>query len=256
MLSDFFKGLGAYSKAFSLVSELRLWKFLLLPGVVGLGLALMIGGTAWTFYAPLAAFLFSFLPDFGGQFLIHLTNVISGLLIVSMGILVFKHLLMVLVSPFMSPLSERVEKHLTGMPGRRGTAFPQVMKDLMRGLRIAFRNIFREILWSIPLLILSLIPGVGIIGAVGLFLVQAFYAGFGNIDYTLERHYNVSGSVRFVRQNRGLALGNGTPFVLLLSTGIGAFIAPPLATIAATVETVKRLGTPMAPLEIEKTEYV
>ena len=73
--------------------------------------------------------------------------------------------------------------------------------------------------------------------------VQSFYAGFGNIDYTLERHLNVRNSIRLVRVNKGLALGNGLVFMGLLAIGIGFLIAPPLAAVAATIETTKRLGT-------------
>ena len=38
-----------------------------------------------------------------------------------------------------------------------------------------------------------------------------------------------------------LALGNGLVFMGLLAIGIGFLIAPPLAAIAATLETTKRL---------------
>jgi hypothetical protein len=61
------------------------------------------------------------------------------------------------------------------------------------------------------------------------------------MDYTLERHFNIGDSVHFARNNRGLALGIGTVFLLLLATGIGFLIAPPLAAVAATLETTKRL---------------
>ena len=36
-------------------------------------------------------------------------------------------------------------------------------------------------------------------------------------------------------------IGNGTVFMLLLMTGIGFLFAPPLATVAATVESIERL---------------
>ena len=77
--------------------------------------------------------------------------------------------------------------------------------------------------------------------AVAIFLVQSYYAGFGSMDYTMERHLKVRDSIRFVRSNRGLALGNGAVFILLLMTGIGFLFALPLSTAASTPEVVKRL---------------
>ena len=242
MLSDFFKGVAAYSRALGLISELRLWKYLLLPGLLGIGVGLVIVGAAWSFYDDLSALILSWLDFSSSGFFHTFSNVISALAILALGIILYKHLLMVIVSPFMSPLAQRVEEHLTGKAGAYyGFSASQAIKDLLRGLRIALRNLFRELLFTLPLLLLSFLPVVGIVGAIALFLVQAFYAGFGNMDYTLERHFSVRESVRFVRENRWLAVGNGSIFMLLLSTGIGVFVAPPLATVAASIETVKRL---------------
>jgi CysZ protein len=65
-----------------------------------------------------------------------------------------------------------------------------------------------------------------------IFVTQAYYAGFGNLDFTLERHFRVRESVRFVRRNRGLAIGNGTVYLLLLLSVVGFLVALPLATVA------------------------
>jgi len=88
---------------------------------------------------------------------------------------------------------------------------------------------------------LGLIPVFSPFAAVFIFFVQAFYAGFGSMDFTLERHFNLNDSVRFVRRYRGVAIGNGAIFLLLLMTGLGFLIALPISTVAATSEVVKRL---------------
>ena len=70
----------------------------------------------------------------------------------------------------------------------------------MGGIRINLRNLGKELLLTIPILIIGLIPVIGIISTVLLFLMQAYYAGFGNMDYTLERHFNYKQSIQFVRE--------------------------------------------------------
>ena len=75
-----------------------------------------------------------------------------------------------------------------------------------------------------------------------IFLIQSYYAGFGNMDFTLERYFGVRDSVKFVRQNWTLALGNGMVFIGALFTCIGFLFVVPLGAAAATSETLKRLS--------------
>ena len=77
----------------------------------------------------------------------------------------------------MSPVSEKIEAHLTNIQvhSHRKTSFKQ---QLWRGIRINIRNLAKEILLTIPILIFGLIPVIGMVSTVLLFLVQAYYAGF------------------------------------------------------------------------------
>ena len=89
---------------------------------------------------------------------------------------------------------------------------------------------------------LGLIPAIGIFSTVLLFLMQAYFAGFGNMDYTLERHFNYKDSVKFVRKNRGMATGNGIVFMLFLFIPVvGAILVLPFSVTAATIETIKKI---------------
>src|SRR5690554_8052550 len=75
-----------------------------------------------------------------------------------------------------------------------------------------------------------------------LFLVQSYYAGFGNMDYTLERHFKYAESIQFVKKNRGLAIGNGIVFMLvLLIPVVGIILVLPLSVTAASTETLRVL---------------
>ena len=75
-------------------------------------------------------------------------------------------------------------------------------------------------------------------------MVQSYYAGFGNMDYTLERHYNYKDSINFVRRNRGIAIGNGLVFIMfLLIPFIGVILVLPLSVTAASLSTVKLIKT-------------
>ncbi|MEM6963668.1 MAG: EI24 domain-containing protein [Bacteroidota bacterium] len=237
MIKDFLAGITSYFSAFTTISRLGLWKYFLVPIIISLILASGLGVAIWTLSGTLAAWLLPWIPweTVTGWVL----NILLGLV----GFVLFKHLAIAAVSPFMTPLAQKVEEHLTGNYTKySGFSTSQAIKDFFRGITIALSNIVKELIYVIPLFLLGLFPPLSIPCAILIFLTQAYYAGFGNMDYTLEGHYSVSESKRFVKQYRWLAIGNGTVFLLLLGTGVGFLVAPPLATVAAATETTKRLN--------------
>jgi CysZ protein len=168
-------------------------------------------------------------------------QVLSGATILLLGLMLFKHIIMALSAPFMSPVSEKIEAHLSGHDNHqhRDTNFTE---QLWRGIRINLRNLLKELLFTIPILLLSFIPIIGLFTSILLFLLQAYYAGFGNMDYTLERHFDYRSSIQFVKKRRGLAIGNGIVFMLLLLVPvIGILLVLPLSVTAASETTIKRL---------------
>jgi len=242
MLKNFVNAIKAYGEVLPLLTKLNLWGFVLLPALFSLVIGGIIAFTAWHFSDDLGNMLLSWYPWETGKSIAETVSMaLSGFMIVILGLLLYKHLVIVLSAPFMSPISEKVESYLTGVPRVTRFSAKQIVRDLLRGIRIALRNILREILLTILLLLLGLIPIFSPVVPILIFGVQAFYAGFGNMDYVLERHFNVKNSIRFVRQHRSIALGNGVVFMGLLALGVGFLIAPPLATVAATIETVKKL---------------
>lgn len=179
--------------------------------------------------------------EWGSETFRLISNFIGALLIIALGLMLYRHIVMALSAPFMSPVSEKIEKHLYGQShSHRETTF---MAQLWRGVRINVRNLTLELLLTVPILLIGFIPVIGIVSTILLFLVQSYYAGFGNMDYTLERHYKYSESIRFVQKNRGLAIGNGMVFMLMLLIPIvGIILVLPLSVTAATTETLKVIG--------------
>lgn len=228
-----------YSRAFAMMSRNRWWGYALIPGLVSLVLA---GAVVWGAIGAAdhaGDWLMRRYPfEWGRGFVSGLADVLAGLLMALAALTLLKTLVQAALSPFMSMLSEQAEARLSGAqvpaPGLAG-----ILSDIWRGLRISLRNLWRELLYVLGLTLLGmLIPGIGsVLSTIAVFAVQAYYAGFSNMDYTLERHrYPVAESVRFVRAHRGLAIGNGAVFLLLLMIPVaGLFLAPVLGTVAATL---------------------
>jgi CysZ protein len=242
MLNNILKGIKAYTGTFELISKLKLWKYFAIPIGISVLTALIIGLSAYGLSDNIGRFIANIWPwEFGKESFTSISTFIGWIVILAIGLILYKHIIMALSAPFMSPVSEKIEAHLTGVErhDHRKTSFKE---QLWRGIRINIRNLGKELLYTIPLLILKFIPVVNIFSTVLLFLLQAYYAGFGNMDYTLERHFKYRESIQFVRKYRGIAIGNGIVFILFLFIPvIGVILVLPMSVTASSLNTVELL---------------
>ena len=239
MIKNILKGIKAYAGTFKLISKLGLWKYFAVPMAISFFTAVLIGFSAWGLSDNLGAFISKiWFWEWGSETFRTISDFIGALIIIALGIILYRHIVMALSAPFMSPVSEKIERHLFGLDhSHRKTSTAQ---QLLRGIRINVRNLAMELLLTIPIILIGFIPVIGIISSVLLFLVQSYYAGFGNMDYTLERHFKYRESIQFVKGNRGLAIGNGMVFMLvLLIPVVGIILVLPLSVTAASTETLR-----------------
>ncbi|MCT4628317.1 EI24 domain-containing protein [Winogradskyella sp.] len=242
MIQNIFRGLQVYTGAYGLISKLKLWKYFIIPVIISVIVFAMIFVSAYGLSDNLGEWIAGiWIWEFGKATFTAISTFIGGIVIFAIGLILYKHIIMALSSPFMSPVSEKIEAYFTGKPAKNyvNTNFS---KQLVRGVRIGLRNLSKELLYTIPILILKFIPIVNIFSTALLFLVQAYYAGFTNMDYTLERHFKYKESVAFIRQHRGLAIGNGIGFLLLLLIPVvGVILVLPLSVTSASVIAVDLL---------------
>lgn len=243
MLKNILDGIKAYYGAFGLISKLKLWKYFIIPMFISVLTAASISILAYNLSDNLGAVIAElWIWDWGKNAFTALGTILGLLIIIAIGIILFKHIIMALSAPFMSPVSEKIEAHLTqnSITNHTNNSFTA---QLWRGIRINIRNLIRELLFTMPILVLKFIPIVNIFSTILLFFLQSYYAGFGNMDYTLERHFNYKNSIKFVHEHRGTAIGNGIVFMLCLFIPfIGVILVLPLSVTAATTQTVKVLN--------------
>ena len=242
MLKGVYQGCSAYSEVYEIISRLKLWKFFVIPMLISFLVFSMILVVSFSLSNSIGSYIASFWSwDFGQETIHAISRFFGGLLIIIFGFISFKHIIMALSAPFMGPISKIIEDDINGVVSQVKTSTPSGL--LMRGIRISLRNLLRELVLSIPILLFGLIPVVGFFSVVMLFLMQAYFAGFGNMDYTLERHFSYQKSVFFVKKNKGLAMGNGIVFMLfLLIPFLGVILVHPLSVTAATIVTVKSIN--------------
>ena len=243
MINEIFKSITVYFKAISLVSKLGLWRYLLTPVLIALVLLAIVVLPLWFLYSVTKGFLDYWHNDTATSVLFELAHYTEIAIYFILGKILYRHIAMAILSPILSPLSLKIEQELYGDFKHKHLQM-SYMKSLWRGIRINFRNFIRELILTWVLLILAFIPGFGIVAAILILILQSYYAGFGNMDTTLERYFNYKDSIKFVKKHRGIAIGNGIVFLLMLIIPLlGLLIAYPISFIAASIVTLECVHT-------------
>lgn len=129
-----------------------------------------------------------------------------------------KYIVVIILSPLFSILSQVVEKKITGK------TYPfeirQTVHDVQRGVRIALRNIMWEYIFFFIILIVSMFgwdnPYLSPVFYLT-YVIAFFYYGFSFIDYINERRrLDIDQSIHFMRKHRGLAISIGAIYSLLI----------------------------------------
>lgn len=147
----------------------------------------------------------------------------------------FKYLFLIVGSPLFAYLSEKTESIIEGKDYPFN--FKQLLKDIVRGIKLALRNTLWQTVYTVSLLLLSLFPVVGWITPVITLFIECYYYGFSMLDYSCERHkLSPTESITYIGNHKGLAIGNGMVFYMMhLIPVLGWVLAPSYAVVAATI---------------------
>ena len=117
MFRNIIKGIRAYTGTFKLIGELGLWKYFGVPILISLLTATFIGFAAWGLSDNIGALISKiWFWEWGAETFRTISDVIGGLAIVAIGLILYKHIIMALSAPFMSPVSE---KNRSSYPGNK-----------------------------------------------------------------------------------------------------------------------------------------
>lgn len=122
------------------------------------------------------------------------------------------YIVVVILSPVLSILSEKIEEILTG--NKYPFSVAQLWHDVRRGAKIALRNIIWEYFFIVLVLGIASFfdDSIKSILIFSIPMIFGFYFyGFSFIDYINERRrFNIQQSIYFVSKHRGLAFAIGS----------------------------------------------
>ncbi len=248
MLKDIITAFQSYYQAHLFINKHRLWKWILIPGIIysllfGLGIYLF-----WISSGNAIDLLFSLtglkkwmltLEESWLKFLFIFGQVILQLVLMLFYFSLFKYIFLIIGSPVFSYLSEKTGAIMENK--EFPFSFSQLMKDIARSVKLILRNSLWQTVYILSILILSFIPFIGWFTPFFAILIEAYYLGFSMLDYSCERNkLSASQSIAFISEHKGLAIGNGIVFYLMhLIVGVGWVLAPSYSVIAATISLYK-----------------
>ncbi|SFT88667.1 CysZ protein [Lishizhenia tianjinensis] len=218
---EFFKhfalGIKNYYKAVRFIIAHKLYWYFPIPALLMLGIY-FVGNQALTWQSTwseqLGCLECETMNDTIWFVLKLLLSITVGLILMKFA----KYIVVVLLSPMISLISQKVETILTGK--KYPFDFNQTLHDVQRGIQIAFRNVMWEYFFFLIILIFSFIgwddPKASPIFYLT-FVIGFFYYGFSFIDYVNERRrLDIDQSIFFVRNHRGLAVAIGSIYSIFI----------------------------------------
>jgi len=248
LLKEIVIAIQSYSEAHRFIMRNKLWKWIIIPGIIYAILFVVsmyfFGKSAYSVidYLNHTTGLDSWIQKFRSGllgFLFTFANIALFLTLILVYFSLFKYIWLIVGSPIFSYLSEKTQSIIEEK--EFPFEFKQLMKDAVRGTKLSLRNVIWQTVYSISLLLLSLIPVIGWITPLIALAVECYYYGFSMMDYSCERQkLSSSQSVEYITKHKGLAIGNGLVFYLMHALiVVGWILAPAYAVIAATLSLYK-----------------
>ncbi len=244
MLKEIIIAIRAYFEAHRFIVQNRLWKWILIPGVV-YSILFVFGfyffwtssndAIEWMLFNIGAKNWLEKMQDSWLSFLFILGQITLHLLLLLFYFSLFKFAFLIIGSPAFAYLSEKTESILTGKTFEFN--LKQYLVDITRAINIAGRNAVWQTVYLISIVVLSFIPLIGWATPVMMVLVDCYYLGFSMLDYSSERNQlSANESIFLIGNHKGLAIGNGIVFYALHAVPIiGWIFAPTYAVVAATI---------------------
>ena len=228
IVKDIRLGLRSYRDSVYFVIEHKMWPYFIVPlvlfgGIIYLGFQMEAGEIEAKESLKGAGFFYTIWGWMKMAFYFVMSYLFLQLT---------RYVMLMVLSPLLSIVSERVEKKLTGNVYKFN--FKQLMKDVKRAILIATRNVVYEIViiiglytaiyisfWTFGFSSLKVPFSDSMYISDLLYLVLAslvafYFYGFSFMDYVMERRrFTIKESIKYVRKHKGVAVALGSLFVFL-----------------------------------------
>lgn len=234
-MHNMIKGARYLLQGFSLIHQQGVRRFAYLPMLINtLLFSAAIGFGLANFGDWLDALMPGWLPAWLESILIWLIWPLFVLLLAIIVFFSFSVIANILAAPFNGVLAEMVEMHVAGTTPPQ-MPWARIIKESPRMVMNELRKTGYLLLWVIPLLILSWIPGLNLFAPALWLLFTSWTLALDYHDYPMGNHLlEFKQQRQLLRQNRALALGFGGATMLATMIPLVNFLVIPAAVAGAT----------------------
>lgn len=239
-MSNPISGIGYLIQGFGLIFKPGLRRYVLIPLLINIAL---FAGLIWLGASQFEVFLTWLMPDMPAwlqwlEWLFWILFSVSALLIL---FFTFSLLANIIGAPFNALLAEAVENYLSGQLPEDAGGWKKMLAEFVPTMLDELRKLAYLIGWSIPFLILFLIPVINIIAPFTWLAFSAWMLTLEYADYPMGNHGMRADEQKLrLRKKRLLSLGFGGATTLATMTPILNFLVMPAAVAGATAMWVKQ----------------
>ncbi len=244
MIAEFLAGVRYVLRGFALLRRPGLRRFIAIPLLIN---TLLFAAAAWWGWRLLEDHVLGGLPGW----LQWLTWIIAPLFSVAILLVVFYTFTLLanlIGAPFNSLLAEKVEALQGGKTPEGSAGLTALAGEAAKSVFSELRKLLYLALWSLPLLLLFVIPGVNAAAPFLWFAFSAWMFTLEYIDCPMGNHGHGFGRQRaLLKRHRWLAWGFGSAMLAMTLIPVLNFFAMPVGVIGATLMWTERLRSETSP---------
>jgi len=239
-MSNPITGAGYLLRGLKLIIQPGLRRFVAIPLAINL---VLFAGLIWFGASQFEALLNSVMPELPdwlqwAEWLLWLLFGVSALLVLFFA---FSLLANIVAAPFNGLLAEAVEVHLTGEQLDGDSGWKKMLAELVPTFIDELRKLLYLLAWTIPFLILFLIPGINIIAPFAWFAFMAWMLVLEYADYPMGNHGLRADEQKLcLRKKRLMSLGFGGAVSVATMIPVVNFLVMPAAVAGATAMWVEQ----------------
>ena len=242
MINAFLEGVGFAFGGFSMLFKKGIRPFVVLPLLINIVVFSLGVWLAKSQFDSLMDRLLGWLPGWLSWIEWLLWPLFAALILIAV-YYTFTVVANLIAAPFNSLLAERIEQKLHGLPVPEFRGYRALAGTIGKTALSELKKVFYMLKWLIPLLVISVIPGVNFIAPFAWAAYGAWMLSLQYTDYAMGNHeLYIKQELSLLRKNRAHALGFGGALTVMMMIPVLNFFVMPVGVAGGTAFWVKKLS--------------